>query len=276
VSASLAGAAEPGCPTLLTVRGSAVLRDRMREFYRRSPEPLKKQYRRARRTYGSMAKRGPAAREAWVHDVYTEFAQRTRSDVMLSIARFHSINRPMLGYYLEFGSHEANTMRLAWDAFHHLFEHQFVAFDSFEGLPEIAPTDEQEIWAKGRLKTGEEDFREICRRHGIPDDRLMTVKGFYDDTLNDETRERLAPTKAAVIYVDCDLYTSTVPVLRFAKHFLQRGTVIVFDDWFCFHGDPDKGERRAWREFLEQEPQLRFEPFVSNQELQSFIYLGDE
>lgn len=251
-----------------------MLRDRLRATYDRAPAPLKVRYRRAKRAYGAVTGSGAAGRDSWVHDVYFEFGQQSRRDVMLSIARFHNINRPMTGYYMEFGSHEANTMRTAWDSFHHLFDHHFIAFDSFEGLPDIEPVDRQEIWGKGRLKTEEEGFREICRRHGIPDDRLTTVKGFYDQTLDEATRDRFLPTKAAVVYIDCDLYASTVPVLQFVKHFLQRGTVIVFDDWFCFHGDPDKGERLAWREFLEAEPQLRFEEFVGNQELKSFIYLG--
>jgi hypothetical protein len=55
---------------------------------------------------------------------------------------------------------------------------------------------------------------------------------------------------------------------------LQKGTVVVFDDWFCFHGDPARGQRRAFSEFCLQHPFLRFEPFVQTNEIQSFIYLG--
>ncbi|MBZ8134245.1 methyltransferase [Afifella sp. IM 167] len=193
---------------------------------------------------------------------------------MLDIARFATINRPIEGYYFEFGSHEANTMRMAWDAFHHLYGWHFVAFDSFEGLPDISAIDRQAIWGKGRLKTAEESFLTICHRHGIARDRLTTVKGFYDDTLTPELKRSFQPKKAAVVYVDCDLYKSTVPVLDFIKDFLQPGTIIVFDDWNCFYGDPERGERRAWAEFLSANPELRFEPFVSTGMQMSFIHLG--
>lgn len=91
----------------------------------------------------------------------------------------------------------------------------------------------------------EEEFIRRVTRHGIPSDRLITVKGFYDQSLNAETRDRLLPQKAAVIYIDCDLYMSTVPILEWMRDFLQTGTVIIFDDWYCFHGDPEKGEQRA-------------------------------
>ena len=150
-----------------------------------------------------------------------------------------------------------------------------MAFDSFEGLPEIAEIDEQEIWEKGKLKTTEEDFVRIVTKHGVPREKLMTVKGFYDTSLDEELKKRLLPAKASVIYIDCDLYTSTVPVLNFVKDFLQRGTIIVFDDWNCFHGDPDKGERRAFREFRERHPELIFEDFIQTNEARAFIFLGD-
>lgn len=207
----------------------------------------------------------------WVKRNYTPFGRRQRLNLMLDIARFANINRPIDGYYFEFGCHEANTMRMAWKCFRHLTDWHFVAFDSFEGLPEIPEIDRQEIWEKGKLKTTEEDFVRLCTKAGMPRNRLTTVKGFYDQSLTGELKHRLSPTKAAVVYVDCDLYVSTIPVLKFVRDFLQPGTVIVFDDWNCFLGSPNKGERRAWQEFCEENPALRFEPFVSTGMQQSFL-----
>ena len=64
----------------------------------------------------------------------------------MSVARFLHINRPVEGYYFEFGCNEANTIRQGWNHFEHLFDFTYVGFDSFEGLPEIHKIDEQEIW----------------------------------------------------------------------------------------------------------------------------------
>ena len=189
-------------------------------------------------------------RDRWIRGTYTSFNRDQRRQIFMHIAQFAHVNRPIDGYYLEFGCHGANTIRLAFDCFRHLFDWNYVAFDSFEGLPEITSLDAQVIWEKGKLATSEDRLIEICMRHGIPRDRLTTVKGFYDASLTNELKRRLLPLKAAVIYVDCDLYLSTASVLRFIKDFLQPGTVIVFDDWNCFLADPDRGERRAWREFL--------------------------
>ncbi len=218
----------------------------------------------------SWLKRRSAA-QRWVEQEYTPFARSERKRIFMSIARFAHINRPLNGYYFEFGSHEANTMRMAWDAFQHLFDWRYVAFDSFQGLPPMDASDASTIFVPGNLATAEDEFIRRVTGHGMPRAKLITVPGFYDQTLTHALRDRLLPSKAAVVYVDCDLYKSTVPVLRFIVPFLQKGTVIVFDDWNCYHADPAFGERRAWEEFTAAHPELRFERFVSTGEAQSFI-----
>jgi hypothetical protein len=247
----------------------------LQSFYRGLPTGLRSGMaplaQRVRRWFDSDLR----AHEKWLANDYSRFGVAIRERIFLSIARFCQINRPIEGYYFEFGSHSARTMRLCWKHTHRLFNWTYVAFDSFEGLPEIAEIDRQKIWAKGRLKTGEEEFIAKVAAVGMDRDRLITVKGFYDQTLTPELQQRFLPTRAAAIYVDCDLYLSTVPVLKFIKPFLQPGTIIVFDDWNCFIGDSQKGERLAWAEFTAANPQLKFEQFVSDGETNSFIFVGE-
>lgn len=228
----------------------------------------------ARRIWVNLPWTEPGKQGKWVREVYTEFGREERRRIFLSIARFLHLNRPITGYYFEFGCNEANTIRMAWNAFHHLFDLTYVGFDSFEGLPEISEIDRQAIWKKGKLAYAERKFVDTVVSHGIPKSRLITVPGFYDESLTPALAQELLPTKAAVIYVDCDLYTSTVSVLKWIPEFLQVGTVVVFDDWNCFCGDPNRGERRAWKEFLATRPNLNFERFVSTAEGQAFIFVG--
>jgi hypothetical protein len=218
----------------------------------------------------------PGYLESWMDREYHPFRARMRKSLFMSLAVYCNHNRPLDGYYMEFGSHTARTMRLAWDAFHALFDWTYVSFDSFAGLPEISAVDRMEIWRQGSLSTSEEEFIRLVVEHGMPREKLVTIKGFYEQTLTAELAGRLLPTRAAVIYVDCDLYSSTVPVLEFARQFLQRGTVLVFDDWFCFYGDPERGERRAFREFRDRHPELVFQEFVHTNEAQAFIFLGEK
>ncbi len=246
----------------------------LNKYYNSLPESKKMGIRKLSSKLGVL----PFLNNKWrkIEKIYTKFGNDQRQYIFLSIARFCHINRPIKGYYFEFGCNEANTMRMAYDNFHYLFDFTYVGFDSFQGLPKIDKIDEQEIWEEGKLKTSEEDFIRSVTRCGIPRERLMTISGFYDSSLTPELQKKLLPTKAAVIYIDCDLYKSTIPVLDFIKDFLQKGTIIVFDDWNCFCGDPSKGERRAFREFKEKNPHLIFEDFVCTNEAKSFIFIGEK
>lgn len=213
-------------------------------------------------------------RKAWFDGYYNRSNLFWREQLFIALTRFMHINRPYSGYYMEFGCHSGTTMRMAWKHFHWLIDLDYIAFDSFEGLPEIAEIDRMAIWSAGRLKTDERDFVEIVASGGMPRTKLRTVKGFFDKSLTPALAAELLPKKAAVIYIDCDLYESTVPVLKFCRDFLQPGTLIVFDDWNCFYGDPERGERRAFREFCEENPTFRFSEVTETPEAKVFCFLG--
>ncbi len=195
-------------------------------------------------------------------------------EIFLSISRFGHINRPFEGYYFEFGCHGGNTIKLAWQNFRFIFDLDYVCFDSFEGLPEISKIDRQKIWQKGKLRTTLDEFFHILKKIGLPLNKVKIIKGFYKESLNKQLQEDLLPKKAAVIYVDCDLYESTKDVLKFCVPFFREGTILIFDDWNCFNGSPEKGEKKAFGEFLAAHESLKFEDFISTNEQKGFICIS--
>ncbi len=195
--------------------------------------------------------------------------------MLLAAANFCFLNRPINGYYMEFGCCSAWTFRKAYDVFSPIFPFwHFVGFDSFEGFPEIAEIDKQEIWQKGKDAMSEADFLQTVKDHGIPHEKFSTVKGFYSQSLTSSLQTKLLPTKAAVVYIDCDLYESTRDVFRFLPPFLQEGTVLIFDEWNAYLANDERGERRAFREFQAQNPSLSFEPLWNNHMQSMFVYRG--
>lgn len=208
----------------------------------------------------------------FVYKDYGPFGKKQRIEVMLSAARFLNINRPIQGHYFEFGSHGANTIRYAYKYLSFFINGYFVAFDSFKGLPEVSKDDASTIFFKGNLTTPLENFRKLAtKRNGVPVHKLVTIEGFYSDTLNKATAKDLGDLKASVIYVDCDLYESTRDVLTFSFDFFQQGTVLIFDDWNCYKASPNRGERRAFYEFCSNQNRFTFVPFFTSAEIQGFI-----
>lgn len=132
---------------------------------------------------------------------------------------------------------------------------RFFAFDSFEGLP-AGGGERQVDYAVGAYSCSEGQFRTNLIARGLDLDDVVVVPGFYDQSLTPQLKRRHQLSRAAMVMIDCDLYESTVPVLRFLTDIVGQGTIIIFHDWFRFKGSPHSGEQRAAGEWLEANPHL--------------------
>jgi O-methyltransferase len=133
-------------------------------------------------------------------------------------------------------------------------ETTLLVFDSFEGLPSIEGVDVGGPFSQGEFSYSLDDFKKNVTSYGVDLEALKIVKGFFDATLPAETKP--AKPNIAIAWVDCDLYTSTVPVLDYLTDRLVDGAVICFDDWFCFNGGNELGEQKACAEWLERNPSI--------------------
>ncbi len=144
-----------------------------------------------------------------------------------------------------------------------LADMRFFGFDSFAGMPDIAPEDETTHgeFYKGQFCCTKESVSRNLEAKGVDWNRTVLTEGYFDQSLTPELKQRHGMKKIAVALIDCDLYTSTRDVLNFIADLLQEGTVLMFDDWNCFDRDDDRGQRRAVREFLAQRPGVTLEHF---------------
>jgi O-methyltransferase len=163
------------------------------------------------------------------------------------------------GDYLEFGVWEGRTFAAAC---YHSKERGLsmtsYAFDSFAGLPENKEADATgyQMYKAGAYSCSEHEFLRNVRRTGADMNRVITVPGWFQESLRPDNPRLASLRKAAVVWVDCDLYSSTECVLKFLTKYLQHGSLLMFDDWFCYRADPNAGEQRAFREWLALNPHL--------------------
>lgn len=156
----------------------------------------------------------------------------------------------VLGDYLEFGVGPTSFLIASklLGGKRHLW-----GFDSFQGLPQPEGIDVEETvdgrtkWSKGQYKVEYKEFESMLSREGVNSNSYTLIKGYYSETLT----EKYGIEKVAIAHIDCDLYASTKVVLNFVKPLLQTGTILLFDDYYCFKGDPQKGEAAALQEFLD-------------------------
>jgi O-methyltransferase len=218
-------------------------------------------------------------RELLGHAIIIPPSKQTDMSLMRKVAHLIASDK-IEGDYLEFGVFRGNSFIESYRAMKEIFEERirsvgsdgtaqdarerqeiwkrmrFFAFDSFEGLPDLRGVDAQtRDFAKGQYAAGIDEFLANVARAGVPSEKVVCVPGWFDRTCTRATIEKHGLRKAAVIWVDCDLYHSAKSVLQFITPLLQDGTVIVFDDWYCFRGNPWRGEQRAFAEWKEQDLQ---------------------
>jgi O-methyltransferase len=199
--------------------------------------------------------------------------RRRYENESLELATNFVTGRNVAGDYLEFGVHEGRSFiyavqrltrkRRAMAAFHatrslpvppDLTDRiRFFAFDSFAGLPEPTGADATDKlpshWRVGQFCASEEAFAANVARAGVNVSDVVIVPGWFNVTLTSETKQRHALKQGAIFHIDCDLYESSLEALNFITDLYVDGSIVIFDDWFGFRGNPNYGEQRAFRDW---------------------------
>lgn len=171
------------------------------------------------------------------------------------------------GDYLEFGVYRGTTFSYAYRKLSRFKDMNFLAFDSFEGLPKPQGVDALNGYSSSfyeyQFSCSREDFIANLKRNGVNMKKVRIVQGWFDETLKPEKAKAYGVDKIAAAWIDVDLYESTVPVLEFITSHLCVGSVILFDDWRTFRNLPDYGEQRACQEWLSENPQITLRELFS-------------
>ena len=170
------------------------------------------------------------------------------------------------GDYAEFGCCGGGTFGMAYQALRARdLAAKLWAFDSFAGFPpQSFPEDEHPVWVAGGMAFSLSDFHAVCRSKGMRLDRdYKIVQGYYGDSLADDRLERAdRPRDIALAYIDCDLYSSTMDVLRFLRPRFKHGMIFAFDDYYCWSANQVSGERNACNEIFAVNGQFRLVPYI--------------
>ena len=199
----------------------------------------------------------------------------TSHQSILDSAIFLQMTNHVPGDFLEFGVFRGERLLQAYDTVtfltkriqskkdpylrtassHNLEQMRFFGFDSFEGLPEangIDVTEGQEVWlGKGGFAASLDEVTSLMPRKALESKRIRLVKGWFNE-LTPQLKKQHDMKSAAIVHIDCDYYESTVPALEFVTDLIVNGTVLIFDDWWMYHGRSDRGEQRAFNEWKER------------------------
>jgi len=149
---------------------------------------------------------------------------------------------PETGLLLEFGVHNGYSINIFAD----LTSRQIHGFDSFEGLPNdgLIPSrnDGGSKWFAGKMTNQ--------GRMPTVRENVNLYKGWFDEVLPEFVNAHSDET-AALLHIDCDIYSSTVSVFQNFEKKLAPGTIILFDEYLNFEGW-QRHEHKAFMELVER------------------------
>jgi len=186
-----------------------------------------------------------------------------RANLFRFIREFIDVSNMPAGYYMEFGVLNGEAMIDAYRQLRGTVSHYY-GFDSFEGLPDLQPADEQAQestprFYKGNFKSMPIDYvsNNIMSCSRMQEEELTLVPGYFSDVLPKFNKASLREKGVPLcIYIDCDLYSSTVDVLKFIDDLVVTGTWILFDDYWFYRGSPLHGEQKAVREWIDNHSRI--------------------
>ncbi|MEQ1407354.1 class I SAM-dependent methyltransferase [Neorhizobium sp. Rsf11] len=166
-----------------------------------------------------------------------DIVEAEMSDALLffNMREFHEYclsRAPREGAHCEFGVFSGKTINLFAKLRPDITFH---GFDSFEGLP-----NEWTGWQHF-------DFNKSGKTPPVEANVELHV-GWFNETLPTYV-EGIEGT--AFLHIDCDIYSSTRDIFQALKPKITSGTVILFDEYFCYPGF-EKHERLAFKELLEE------------------------
>ncbi len=160
------------------------------------------------------------------------------------------------GLFLEFGVFQGASInylssQLSTKIFH--------GFDSFEGL--------KEDWSGWSLTKGAFDLK---GQLPTVNSNVKLVKGWFDATLPDFIQKQSNPF-VQWLHIDCDTYEATKTVFECLEGNIQKGTLILFDEYFGYRGW-EIGEYKAFNEFIDKSKlQFKYKAFAKCQVLVEII-----
>lgn len=135
------------------------------------------------------------------------------------------------GLYLEFGVFSGRTINHIASL---IGGGIVTGFDTFTGLPES--------WRTGfpQGSFGVDGLPVVASN-------VKLIQGLFAETLPAFLAEA-SDRPIAFLHIDCDLYSSTVDVLRHCGPLLQPGSIVCFDEYWNYPGWRQH-EFKAWKEF---------------------------
>ena len=166
-------------------------------------------------------------------------------DRAISLIKMNKIE----GDFAEFGVGSGASATMIGSLFQKYLKNSqthFHLFDTFEGLPEPQGLDKHPQWEKGSWNFSKRVVEWRISKINLMRHKTLFYEGYFNKFSSKDLPHNL---KLSLVHFDCDLMSSTENALNIINPFISEGAIFLFDDYFCYGGDPKFGEARAFSDW---------------------------
>ena len=186
----------------------------------------------------------------------------------LKMAFWHLNIDQVQGAYVEFGVASGNSMRSAEIAERRSnsvslgikkINRNLYGFDTFSQFSSQSIQDLHAVWTGDDFSISIQRVKRRFRRI----DKLKLYQCDLSKVFIDELDVNMfiEDDQIALALFDMDLGDPTYQALKWIAPKLQSGSILIFDEFFGFSGNPNKGEHYAWTLFLVEHPEITYREF---------------
>ena len=178
-----------------------------------------------------------------IENCYNHFRKYFKNSLFLNTwtLREHAIKKALANdkkkekTYIEFGVFSGSSINFFSK---YLKDKEMYGFDSFEGL--------KEDWTGTSVIKGTFDLKKKVPKLN---ENVIPIQGWIDQTLPKFLSEK--KPNINFMHIDVDTYETSKVILQLTKNFLEKGAIVVFDEFYNFPGW-DVGEYKAFKEIFNE------------------------
>src|SRR5215469_18063439 len=158
-----------------------------------------------------------------------------RYDHVYAVLREFAMRAPGPFSVLEFGTSDGYSfVKLLYATRYLGLETRTIVhtFDSFEGMPPSTDARDKgwggdEEWVQGQFRGDYDALNDYCSRRYF---NFRIHRGYFEQSIDDAFLQSLASHPPALIWIDCDYYSSAKQILTRLLGRIPNGAVIYFDE----------------------------------------------
>ena len=192
----------------------------------------------------------------------SHFISRLNPAIIHNIGKYFAIKKVFYlstieqtkGDYYEFGVYKGSSFTHAIrcaksnQKFDNNFSNMnFYGFDSFSGFGDLDDSEKHSFYTDINFQT---DYDKVYKKIKkiIKPSRFNLVDGFFEETLVKKKKSDLA----RIVFIDSDTFSSANLALNYILPIIQKGTIIIIDDYFSYKGSKEKGVCGAFQKFVSE------------------------